>query len=287
MRCQFVEAQRTRHGVGRLCAGLRISRSAYYAWRVRPPSRRAMENARLLREMRRIHREADRTYGSPRMRDELSELGLTAGKHRIARLMRQDGLYAKHNRKYKHTTKSGHKLPVSPNLVRQRFEMAELNQTWVSDITYLWTMEGWLYLAVILDLCSRRIVGWATSHRINKELVCDAMRQALRQRGTGTDLILHSDQGSQYASNEYQMLLRRNGVRSSMSDKGNCYDNAVAESFFATLKRERISHRRYATREEANRDLFDYIEVFYNRRRRHSSIGGISPVLFEERLKCA
>ena len=241
----------------------------------------------MLKEMRRIHGESDRTYGSPRMYGELRELGYTMGRHRIARLMHQDGLFAKHTRKYKHTTQSGHRLPVSPNLVRQRFEMEDLNRVWVSDITYLWTMEGWFYLAVILDLCSRRVVGWATSHRINKELVCEAMRRALQQRDTASGLVTHSDQGSQYASNEYQMLLKRNGVRSSMSDRGNCYDNAVAESFFATLKRERVKYRRYATRDEAERDLFEYIEVFYNRKRRHSSLGGVSPAVYEERLKCA
>ena len=282
-----MEAQRTRHGVGLLCAALQISRSTYYAWRVRPPSLRALEDARLVKEMRRIHGESDRTYGSPRMYDELRELGNTMGENRVARLMREHGIVAKHGRRFKRTTRSGHRLPVSPNLVRQRFEVPALNQTWVSDITYLWTLEGWLYLAVILDLCSRRVVGWATSHRINKELACQAMRQALQQRDTARGLILHSDQGSQYASNEYQILLKRNGVRSSMSDRGNCYDNAVAESFFATLKRERVRFRRYATRDEAERDLFEYIEVFYNRKRRHSSLGGVSPMIYEERLNCA
>lgn len=246
-----------------------------------------MEDAGLLKEVHRIHGESDRTYGSPRVYDELRELGFTMGRNRIERLMRQAGLYAKHTRKYKHTTNSGHRLPVSPNLVRQRFERDELNQVWVSDITYLWTLEGWFYLAVILDLCSRRVVGWATSRRINKELVCEAMRRAIQQRVPDMGLVTHSDQGSQYASNEYQMLLQRNGVRSSMSGRGNCYDNAVAESFFATLKRERTSHRRYVTRDEANRDLFEYIEVFYNRKRRHSSLGGVSPAVYEERLNCA
>ncbi len=246
-----------------------------------------MEDARLLKEIRRVHAESDRTYGSPRVFAELRELGFTMGHVRIERLMHTEGLYAKHTRKYKHTTNSGHRLPISPNILRQRFEMDELNSVWVSDITYLWTLEGWFYLAVILDLCSRRVVGWATSRRINKELVCEAMRRALQQRAPGRGLVTHSDQGSQYASNEYQMLLQRNGVRSSMSGKGNCYDNAVAESFFATLKRERIDHRRYATRDEANRDLFEYIEVFYNRKRRHSSLGGVSPAVYEERLKCA
>ena len=170
------------------------------------------------------------------------------------------GFFAKHVRKYKHTTKSGHSLPVSPNLVRQRFEIERLDSVWVNDITYLWTFEGWLYLAVILDLCSWRVVGWATSHRMTKELVCEAMRRALQHRIPEAGVVLHADQGSQYASNEYQMLLRRNGVCCSMSNNGNCYDNAVAESFFASLKRERTSHRRYATRDEANRDLIEYKE---------------------------
>lgn len=287
MRCAFVEAQRTRHEVGRLCAGLRISRGTYYAWRVRPPSRRAVENAELMRLMKRIFAESDASYGSPRMYLELRDMGYRLGRARVERLMSLCGLKAKHVRKYKHTTRSGHSLPVSPNLVRQRFEIENLNTVWVSDITYLWTLEGWLYLAVILDLCSRRVVGWSTSHRITKELACEAMRSAIQHRIPSAGLVSHSDQGSQYASNEYQMLLLRNGVRSSMSDKGNCYDNAVAESFFASLKRERTSHRRYATRDEAHRDLFEYIEVFYNRKRRHSSLGGVSPVTFEERLTVA
>jgi len=241
----------------------------------------------LTKVIRQIHGESDATYGSPRIHLEIRAMGHHTGRKRIARLMRQSGLRARHFRRYKHTTQSGHHLAVAPNVLGGRFEVKHLDTVWAGDITYLWTCEGWLYLAVILDLCSRRIVGWSMGARITKELVVDALRKALGGRLPERGLLYHSDRGSQYASNDYQMLLDRHGVRASMSGRGNCYDNAVVEAFFASLKRERTHGKRYGSREEAYRDVFDYIEVFYNRRRRHSSIGGISPDAFEKRLKCA
>jgi len=241
----------------------------------------------LTRLIRHIHRESRATYGSPRVHLELRDLGHLVGRNRVARLMRQNGLRARHFRRYKHTTQSGHGLPVAPNVLDRRFTVDRPDTVWAGDITYLWTCEGWLYLAVILDLCSRRVVGWSMSARITRGLVVDALRKALGQRLPARGLLYHSDRGSQYASNDYQMLLGRHGVRASMSGKGNCYDNAVVEAFFASLKRELTHGKRYVSREEAYRDVFDYIEVFYNRKRRHSSIGGLSPDEFERRLKCA
>ena len=276
-----------RYPVGELCDAVCIGRSTYYGWRRRPPSRRRVMDAVLSRLIRQIHRDSRGTYGSPRIHLELRELGHFVGRKRVARLMREIGLRARHFKRYKHTTRSDHRLPVAANVLDRRFEVSRPNTVWAGDITYLWTCEGWLYLAVVLDLCSRRVVGWSMSPRITKGLVVDALRKALGQRLPQRGLLYHSDRGSQYASNDYQMLLGRHGVRASMSGKGNCYDNAVVEAFFASLKRELTHGRRYVSREQAYREVFDYIEVFYNRKRRHSSLGGISPDEFEKRLKCA
>ncbi|MDH4338566.1 MAG: IS3 family transposase [Candidatus Krumholzibacteria bacterium] len=283
-----MEAQRARHGVGQMCRVMGMGRSTFYAWRTRVPSRRSVEDVMLTREIRLIHQESDRTYGSPRMWLELRARGHRAGRSRVERLMRRAGLVAKHERKWKPSLRSEPAARVAPNIVERRFEVGVLNAVWAGDITYVWTLQGWLFLAIVLDLGSRRVVGWATSGRVTKELVIEAFRNALEKRLPQTGVVHHSDRGSQYGSNEFQMMLRRHGIVSSMSGRGNCYDNAVVESFFATMKRERVSGRRYATREEARRDLFDYIEVFYNRKRRHSSLGGISPAEFEEQMQtCA
>lgn len=242
----------------------------------------------LTREIRLIHQETDRTYGSPRMLLELRERGHRIGRSRVERLMRTAGLVAKHERKRRPSPRSEPAASVAPNIVERRFEVGSLNAVWAGDITYVWTLEGWMYLAVVLDLGSRRVVGWTTSDRVAKELVMEAFRRALEQRLPQSGVIHHSDRGSQYGSNEFQMMLRRHGIVCSMSGRGNCYDNAVVESFFSTMKRERVRGRRYETREDARRDLFDYIEVFYNRKRRHSSLGGISPAEFEEQMtSCA
>lgn len=280
-----MEAERARHEVGRLCRGLQMARSTYYAWKTRPPSDRAIENIRLRREMRLIHAESDRTYGSPRMRLELQARGHeTISLSRVMRLMRAEKFVAKPvKRKPRYRVERG-VTPAAPNLVAQEFSVGTVNRMWASDITYLWTSRGWLYLAVVLDLGSRRVIGWMTMARLSRDLVLEALRRALVNRLPQSGLIHHSDRGSQFNSNEFQMTLARHGVQCSMSAKGNCYDNAVVEAFFATLKRERTSDRRYATREDLERDLFEYIEVFYNRKRRHTSLGGLSPVDFERQL---
>ncbi|MGH8865378.1 MAG: IS3 family transposase [Burkholderiales bacterium] len=285
MRCEFVEAERARHEVGRLCVNLRMARSTYYGWKTRLPSERTIENIRLRREMRLIHAESDRTYGSPRMRLELQHRGYpTISLSRVMRLMRAEKLVAKPvRRKPRYRVERG-VMPAAPNLVAQEFSVGAVNKVWASDITYLWTSRGWVYLAVVLDLGSRRVIGWMTMASLSCNLVLEALRRALAARPPSGGLIHHSDRGSQFNSNEFQMALSRHGVQCSMSGKGNCYDNAVVEAFFSTLKRERTSDRRYATREDAERDLFEYIEVFYNRRRRHTSLGGVSPVEFERRL---
>lgn len=283
-----MEAQRARHEVGRMCRVLGMGRSTFYAWKTRLPSRRSVDDAMFLREIRSIHRESDRTYGSPRMVLELRDRGVSIGRGRVERLMRQAGLVAKHERKRKPSMRAEPAASAAPNIVERRFDVGTLNAKWAADITYIWTLEGWLFLAVVMDLGSRRVVGWTTSDRVTKELVMSAFRNAFHQRVPGHGVVHHSDRGSQYGSNEFQMMLRRHGIVCSMSGRGNCYDNAVVESFFSTMKRERVTSRRYETREAARRDLFDYIEVFYNRKRRHSSLGGISPSEFEARRQsCA
>ena len=280
-----MEAERARHEVGLLCRCLGMARSAYYAWKSRLPSARTIENIRLRREMRLIHAESDRTYGVPRMRLELQHRGYPKiSISRVRRLMRAEKLFAKPVKR-KPTYREEHGVvPASPNLVAQEFSVGTINRVWASDITYLWTSRGWQYLAVVLDLGSRRVIGWLTMARLTCDLVVEAFRRALASRLPSIGLIHHSDRGSQFNSNEFHMTLARHGVQCSMSAKGNCYDNAVVEAFFATLKRERTSGRRYATREDLERDLFEYIEVFYNRKRRHTSLGGLSPVEFESRL---
>lgn len=276
MRCAFVSAQRGRHRVKLLCRGLGIGRSTYYAWQSRPPSRRAIEDARLLREIQRIYQETGGAYGSPRMHEDLTALGFSIGKKRVERLMRIHRLEARQFRRARRH-KKGRASQLAPNLVKRQFYVEALNTIWVSDITQIWTRQGWLYLSAVMDLCSRRIVGWATSSRPNGALV---------RRLPSAGMVHHSDQGTQYGSIAFQRLLTRHGLRCSMSHKGTFADNAVAESFFSSLKRERTHGTPYVTRDEARRDLFNYIEVFYNRRRRHSTLGQISPADFERRLAC-
>jgi putative transposase len=231
--------------------------------------------------MKALHREFDETYGSPRMHRELQERGLRCGRHRVARLMRKNGIVAVHKRAFRVTTDSAHPLPVAANVLERKFKATAPDQKWVGDITYIPTREGWLYLAVVMDLFSRRIIGWSMNERLEKELATDALKMALKQRGIAPELF-HSDRGVQYASGAHQELLEQNGVIASMSRKANCWDNAVAESFFRSLKVERVYRRRYASRQHARIDIFDYIERFYNRKRRHSSLGYLCPAAFEE-----
>lgn len=269
--------------IGRRCALLGVSRSGYYAWCRRPTSRRDAENALLVEAMREIHASVGHTYGSPRMPGELAARGWRCGRHRAARLMRAHGIRAKQARRFVTTTDSTHGLPIAPNLVQQVFTAAQPNQLWLADITYVPTDEGWAYLAVVLDAFSRRVVGWALERDLSTDLVRTALARALATRRPPAGLVHHSDQGCQYASTVYRAVLTAAGIRCSMSRRGNCYDNAVAESFFATLKVERVYDRQYATLEEAQADLTEYIEGFYNRVRRHSTLGYVSPVVYELR----
>lgn len=265
-----------------MCRVLGLNRSGYYAWRDRPESQRSRANRRLVVEMAVIHRQYDRRYGSPRMAEELCERGLPCGRHRVARLMRQAGIRAKAPRRFRVTTDSDHTRPVASNVLNREFIVSRPNEVWASDITYVWTAEGWLYLAVILDLHSRLVVGWSTSARIDTDLVLESLRRALQRRQVVPEALHHSDQGKQYAAQRYQKLLADNGIRCSMSRRGNCWDNAVVESFFATLKKERVHGERFANRQQAQTVLFEYIELFYNRIRRHSTLGQKSPAQFEQ-----
>jgi len=264
-----------------MCRLLRVSASGYYAWRHRPDSTRMRENRKLLGEIGTIHAKSTGTYGSLRVRAELLDKGHDCGRHRVARLMRTAGIQGIPKRRFRRTTKSSPALPVVPNLLAQDFTAAEPNQRWVADITYIRTGEGWLYLAVVLDLYSRKVVGWSLSPRLQRDLVLEALKMAIGRRPPLPGLIHHSDRGSQYASHDFQKLLRDHGIACSMSGAGNCYDNAVVESFFALLKRERVYRQTYRTRAEATTDIFQYIEIFYNRERRHSCASLMSPEQFE------
>ncbi len=269
--------------VEKMCAVLDVSRSGYYSWLKRPESKRARENKILLKQIKKVHQDKNkRVYGSPRMTQELRDQGFRCSENRVASLMRQNRIRAKTKRRFKVTTKSKHKRPVAPNLVEQNFSAHQPNQLWTSDITYVWTSEGWLYLAAILDVCSRAIVGWSTSSRLTDELVTRALNQALYQRKITHRLTFHSDRGSQFASDAVKELLLKNQITQSMSAKGNCYDNAITESFFSTLKNEHVYLEKFRTRQHAHSSLFEYIELFYNRKRRHSAIGFMAPLQFEK-----
>jgi len=265
-----------------LCEVMLVSRSGYYAWRGRGESVRHAENLRLIPLVCELHRASDRTYGTRRISEDLQAAGIVCGRSRARNLMSLAGVTAKQTRKFKATTNSKHDLPVAPNLLERQFNVAEPNRVWTSDITYIWTAEGWLYLAVVMDLFNRRIVGWSMNNRITKQIVMDAFRMAFLLRHPASGLICHSDRGSQYCSYVVQKLLKAYGALSSMSKKGDCWDNAVTESFFGTLKTERVFFSNYKTRDEARKDIFDYIEMFYNSRRRHSHLGYVSPRDFEE-----
>jgi len=265
-----------------MCAVVGVSSSGYYAWQKRGESLRWLSNCALLTKVKLAHERSRRTYGSPRITAALKTQGEYCSEKRIARLMQQHGIRAKTSKKFRVTTHSRHHYPVLPNVLNRQFAVSAANRVWVSDITYLWTQEGWLYLAGVLDLYSRQIVGWALGERIDGRLAMTALQQALGRRRPQPGLVHHSDRGVQYAATPYQQLLRDRQVIGSMSRKGNCWDNAVMESFFATLKRELTACEPFVTREEAKAKVFEYIEVFYNRCRRHSTLGYVSPVEFEK-----
>ncbi len=283
MKYQFIADHQAEFSITLMCRVLGVSRSGYYAGRKRPPSARKMADQGLVEQIETIHQDSRRTYGSPRIHQELAENGVQCGHNRVARLMQMVGLAAKQSSKFKiTTTDSHHDYPVAPNVLDRDFTAERPNQKWLTDITYIPTDEGWLYLAAVLDLYSRRIVGWAMADTLERSLVIAALQMAVDTRQPGPGLLHHSDRGSQYASREYQALLTKYHMQASMSRTGNCYDNAPMESFFGTLKTELIYHRHYATRAEAKTDIFEYIEVFYNRFRRHSALGYRNPVAFEK-----
>ena len=290
MRYACIARHQHEHRVRLMCDVLDVGPSGFYAWRKRAPSARAIADERLLLNVRIAHEKSDATYGAPRVHRELRAEGIRVGKKRVARVMREDGLAGRvPRRKRPRTTDSVHAHPIAPNLLDRQFDVngVRLNQVWVSDITYIPTHEGWLYLAVVLDLASRRCVGWAMRETLEAELAASALQMAITMRRPEPGLVHHSDRGSQYACADYRALLGVHGMVASMSRKGNCWDNAVAESFFATLELELILNRRWATRDDARRAIFRYIETWYNRERRHSTLDYVSPAAYEEQLRAA
>ncbi|GJL63172.1 MAG: transposase [Nitrospirales bacterium] len=282
MRYQFIDEQKKAWSVTLMCGVLSVSRSGYYDWTARGLSQRVRSNIELDRRIRAIFAEHRQRYGAPRIADALHDEGITCSENRIARRMRALGLQAIQAKKFKATTDSKHSKPVAPDLLKQDFFATAPNQKWTTDISYVWTDEGWLYLAVVMDLYSRAIVGWSMNRRMTQQLACDALTMALFRRCFPKGTILHSDRGSQYCSAGYQRLIRSNGLCCSMGRKANCYDNAVTESFFHTLKVELVHRERYMTRRMAQSSIFEYIETYYNRQRRHSAIGHQIPMIFEK-----
>ena len=265
------------------CRVLEVSRSGYYAWSKRAPSVTAIRREELVTQIRAVHAEMKARYGSPRLTAELNARGVGCSVNTVAKVMKRHGIRAKAVRRFVRTTDSNHRLPVAENVLDRGFTATKPNEKWAMDFTYLPTVEGWLFLALVVDLFSRRIVGWSMAATMTSRLVVDALGMAVRQRGPRAGLIAHSDRGSQYASDHYQAELHRAGMVGSMSGVGQCWDNAVVESTFSSLKRELVHHETYATRDEAKVSVFEYIEVFYNRVRRHSTLGYVSPVEFERR----
>jgi len=278
----FIDAHQKEWPVTVMCTILQVSTAGYYAWRDRPVSAGQQRRERLIAEIRVIHDTVKARYGSPRIHAELVAQGSSCCVNTVAKLMQTQGIAAKTARKFRHTTDSNHDLPVAANLLDRAFDPATANEAWVSDFTYIPTREGWLYLAAVEDLYSRRIVGWAMSERMTSRLVADALAMAVQQRLPEAGLLAHSDRGSQYASEHYRRLLAKHGIECSMSRPADCWDNAPMESFFASLKKELVHHEDYQTREEAQANIFEYIEVFYNRQRRHSTLGFKSPAEYEQ-----
>jgi len=282
MRFAFVEEHRDRLPINRLCQIMDVSPRGYRAYRSRPLSHSQRKDMVVLANIREQFRLSLGSYGRPRMTEDLKELGLDVGHRRVGRLMRDNGITVKRNRKYKVTTDSNHSFNIAPNLLDKNFAADRPNQKWAGDISYVWTQEGWLYLAVILDLHSRRVIGWAVSNRMKRDLAIRALDMAVALRRPPEGCIHHSDRGSQYCSHDYQKLLRQHGFKVSMSGKGNCYDNAAIETFFKTIKAELIWRRPWPTRRHAELAIFEYINGFYNPRRKHSALGWKSPLAFEK-----
>jgi transposase InsO family protein len=282
MKYKFMKDNSKLFPVEKMALVLKVSRSSYYAWLNSGPSAHELRDKELQKEITRIFNENRKQYGSPRVYKELHGTEFSCARSRVARLMHKNGLVARQKRRFKVTTDSSHSYPVSPNLVNQNFSMDSINECWVSDITYIETMEGWLYLCSIIDLFSRRVVGWSMASHIRADLAIDALNMAFLNREPSEGLIFHSDRGIQYASTTFRGKLKSYKMIQSMSRKGNCWDNAPAESFFSTLKMEEVYNKKYRTREEAKQSIFEYIEVFYNRQRSHSFLDYTSPVKYEE-----
>ena len=282
MKFVFVKEHRKTWPVRTICRVLKVARSGFYAWLKRKPSARQVRQQKLLAKIKVVHQENRELYGSPRVYRALLIDGEVVSRNTVAKLMRQENIRAKRPKRYvPRTTDSKHNQPVAKNLLERDFQASQPNSKWLADITYVPTDQGWLFLAAVLDCFSRKIVGWAMSESMTADLVIDALKMALLHRQPDGDLIHHSDRGSQYASDDFQQLLDENQITVSMSGRGNCYDNAMMESFFATLKTELIHQLHYATHDQARQSIFEYIEVFYNRKRLHSSLGYVSPESFE------
>ncbi len=279
----FVERHKDLGPVAVMCDALEVSRQGFYAWRMRPPGEQERRRVALLVEIAAVHAEFKERYGSPRIHAELEGRGVDCCVNTVAKLMSENEIRAKACRKFRNTTDSDHPFPVADNVLDRQFDAAKgPNERWVADITYIPTREGWLYLAAVEDLYSRRVVGWSLADDMESRLVVDALEMALTRRSPDAGLLAHSDRGSQYASDHYQRLLRKHGIECSMSGVGQCWDNAPMESFFATLKKELVHHENYQTRAEAGASIVDYVEMFYNPKRRHSSLGYQSPMTFEQ-----
>ena len=283
MRYAFIQTHCKAYRVNRLCEALEVSNSGYYAWRDRPPSQRLQENQRLVGKIKQFHHASREIYGSPRIAEDLREDGEHCSENRVARLMRVQQIQSKVAKKFVNTTDSKNTMTPAPNLLRRQFKVDGVNRSWVTDTTFIGTRQGWMYLAVVLELYSRQVIGWSMGKRNTAELVSDALMMALWRRGEVKGVVVHSDQGSTYASKDYQQRLTEHGLHCSMSRKGDCLDNAVAESFFGTLKTELTDHEDHLTRDQARQSIFEYIEVFYNRQRRHSFLDYMTPVEFERK----
>jgi putative transposase len=282
----FIQQHSSQFPVDLMCSVLEVSRSGYYAWRQRPTSAQATRREELIERIQAVHDDSRQRYGSPRVHAELQAQGMSCSPNTVAKLMRLRGIRSKMRRRFVvRTTDSGHGHPIATNRLNRQFQQSAANQAWAADITYIPTAEGWLYLAAVIDLYSRKIIGWATADHLRAELPATALRMALLERKPPQELLHHSDRGVQYACDDYQQLLAKHGLTASMSRKGNCYDNAFIESFWSSLKYELVYHHRFATQAEARTAIFDYIETFYNRTRLHSSLAYSSPVTFESKLK--
>lgn len=285
MKYSFITQQKNTYPIRLLCQVLGVSRPCYYHYRRQTANtREGCEHRNMLEWIKANDELSDHSYGSRRMKNALNGLGYSVSRHKVRKLMREAGVAVRYRKKYKVTTNSNHTQPVFDNLLQRQFSVSQPDQVYAADVTYVWTQEGWLYLAVVIDLCSRKVVGWSMSSRMKARLVCDAFKMAIWQRRPQAGLIHHSDRGAQYASHAFRRLLGANGVRGSMSRQGDCWDNAVVESFFGSLKRERVQWRNYQTRYEAQQDILHYISMFYNQYRLHSTLGYISPNDFEQQF---